>query len=140
MNADDDAIRTLTDAQCWEFLERSRFGRLAVAPAGRIDVFPLNFVARDGRITFRTAEGTKLLSLTVNAAVALEADEVTGGQARSVVVHGTARTLETTAEIDAAESLPLRSWIPTRKTRFVQITPTELTGRAFHLGRESDAD
>lgn len=139
MSTDDvAAVRSLTDAECWEFLEGARFGRLAVAPAGRIDLFPINVVARDGRVVFRTAEGTKLLSLTVNAEVAVEVDEVTGGQARSVVVHGTARVLETSEEIEAAERLPLRPWIPTLKQIFVEVIPTELTGRAFALGPEPE--
>ncbi|GGC81029.1 hypothetical protein GCM10011512_04750 [Tersicoccus solisilvae] len=138
MSTDDAAIRPLTEAECWEFLEEARFGRLAVAPAGRIDMFPINLVARDGRIVFRTAEGTKLLSLTVNTAVAIEADEVTGGVARSVVVHGTARALESSAEIEAAERLPLRPWIPTLKQTFVEVVPTEVTGRTFDLGPEPE--
>ena len=46
-------------------------GRLAVAAAGEVDIFPINYadVDRD-TILFRTAEGTKLLELTINGRVA----------------------------------------------------------------------
>ena len=52
-----------------------------------------------------------------------------------MVVKGTARVLEKQAEIFAAEAIGLRSWIPTVKTVFVRIVPTEVTGRRFQFGQ-----
>ena len=59
---------------------------------------------------FRTAEGSKLLGLTMNADVAFEIDEYTEEDARSVVVRGRARQLEGD-EADETDQLPLRPWV-----------------------------
>jgi nitroimidazol reductase NimA-like FMN-containing flavoprotein (pyridoxamine 5'-phosphate oxidase superfamily) len=135
---DTDPVRTLSTDECWELLLSSSFGRLAASVADDIEIFPLNFVAADGRLLFRTAEGTKLLALTVNNRVALETDDIGRADAWSVVVKGIARVLDTQAEIDAANALPLRPLVPTLKYIWVEITPTEVTGRRFALEPEPE--
>ena len=106
--------------------------------SGEPDIYPVNFVASDKRLVFRTAEGTKLLELTVNNRVAFETDGVGRDEAWSVVVRGEARVLEKQAEIEAADQLPLRPVIPTLKYIYVEITPKMVTGRRFQLGPEPD--
>lgn len=51
-----------------------------------------------------------------------------------VVLFCTAKTLQSGVEIEAAAQLPLRSWIPTLKYNFVEITPQKISGRRFALG------
>ena len=133
-----DPVRILSEDECWELLLSSSFGRLAAAVADDIEIFPLNFVVADKRLLFRTAEGTKLLALTVNNKVALETDAIGRADAWSVVVKGLARVLDTQAEIDAANQLPLRPLVPTLKYIWVEITPTELSGRRFALEPEPE--
>ncbi|HEY0258373.1 MAG TPA: pyridoxamine 5'-phosphate oxidase family protein, partial [Lacisediminihabitans sp.] len=87
---------------------------------------------------FRTAEGTKLLELTINSAIAFETDSYTDTEAWSVVVKGTAKTLVHQEDIDAADLLPLTPWIPTLKYIYVRIVPTEISGRRFLLGSEPE--
>jgi nitroimidazol reductase NimA-like FMN-containing flavoprotein (pyridoxamine 5'-phosphate oxidase superfamily) len=135
---DPDPVRLLSSEECWELLLSASFGRLAASVADDIEIFPLNFVAADRRLLFRTAEGTKLLALTVNNRVALETDDIGRADAWSVVVKGIARVLDTQAEIDAADALPLRPLIPTLKYIWVEITPTEITGRRFNLEPEPE--
>lgn len=113
-------------------------GRLAVSAAGSIDILPINYVVYKDKIYFRTAPGTKLASLTVNRNVAFEIDEVQDGTARSVVVHGTARELDRSDEKDEIDALPLTPWIPTLKYSFVEITPTDITGRQFDIAPEPE--
>ncbi|POH63137.1 MULTISPECIES: pyridoxamine 5'-phosphate oxidase family protein [Cryobacterium] len=137
-NNDLDPVRILSEDECWELLLSSSFGRLAAAVADDIEIFPLNFVVADKRLLFRTAEGTKLLALTVNNKVALETDAIGRGDAWSVVVKGLARVLDTQAEIEAANALPLRPLVPTLKYIWVEITPTELSGRRFALEPEPE--
>ena len=86
----------------------------------------------------RTNPGTKLAELTINDKVAFEADGITSDEAWSVVIIGTARTLQSQTEIDDADKLPLQPWIPTRKYTYVEITPSEVHGRHFDLGSEPD--
>jgi len=139
MDIDDtNQVEILGEDDCWELLLSQSLGRLAVSVGGLPDIYPVNFVAADNRLLFRTTEGTKLLELTVNHNVAFESDGVGRDQAWSVVVKGTARILETRAEIDAAEQLPLRPLVPTLKYTWVEIEPRAVTGRRFDLGPEPE--
>ena len=131
-------VRHLSEDECWELLISSSFGRLAMSIAGEPDIYPVNFIASDRRLLFRTAEGTKLLELTVNDKVAFETDGIGRDEAWSVVVRGQARVLDTQADIEAADQLPLRPLIPTLKYIYVEITPIVVTGRRFELGPEPE--
>ncbi|TFC63431.1 pyridoxamine 5'-phosphate oxidase family protein [Cryobacterium sp. TMT2-15-1] len=132
------AVQNLSEDDCWDLLISSSFGRLAMSISGEPDIYPVNFVSADRRLVFRTAEGTKLLELTVNNRVAFEIDGIGRSEAWSVVVRGGARVLDKQAEIEAADQLPLRPLIPTLKYIYVEITPTRITGRRFQLGPEPD--
>ncbi|MBC7443137.1 MAG: pyridoxamine 5'-phosphate oxidase family protein [Ramlibacter sp.] len=131
-------VQNLTEEECWDLLISSSFGRLAMSIAGEPDIYPVNFIAVDKTLVFRTAEGTKLLELTVNDKVAFETDGIGRDEAWSVVTRGKARVLDKQAEIEAADQLPLRPLVPTLKYIYVEIIPTKVTGRRFHLGPEPD--
>ncbi|AGP31859.1 pyridoxamine 5'-phosphate oxidase family protein [Corynebacterium terpenotabidum] len=138
-------VTTLTDEQSLELLATKSFGRLVVRRTNDIDLFPLNYLVHNGKILFRTAEGTKLFSLNLNEDVLFEADHVehtgeTSGDAWSVIVKGTARILRDSEEINAADQLPLTPWLPTLKYNYVEITPDEggISGRKFALGAEPE--
>lgn len=132
----DPVVRELSEEESWAELRHGPVGRLAVSVGGRPDIFPLNFVVHDGALYFRTAPGTKLLELAVNEHVALEVDSWTYDQARSVVVQGVAKRLESQAQIDAADRLPLLPWVPTLKYRWVRIVPETIRGLAFTRAAE----
>lgn len=138
MDIDQGPVETLSEDACWEALLSTSLGRLGVAVAGEPDIFPINFVTADRKLYFRSAEGTKLLALVVNKKVALEADGVGNDQAWSVVVKGTARIIEKQSEIDSINELPLHPLVPTLKYIFVEIDPTEISGRRFTLGPEPE--
>ena len=133
---DDGQIHHLTVDECWDALLSSSLGRLAVSVGGTPEIFPVNFIAADRRLLFRTSPGTKLAELTVNNRVAFEADGVGRDEAWSVVVKGTASVLERQSDVDTADMLPLRPLIPTVKPIYVEISPTQVTGRRFQLGPE----
>jgi nitroimidazol reductase NimA-like FMN-containing flavoprotein (pyridoxamine 5'-phosphate oxidase superfamily) len=144
-NTDNTDITRLNDEEALELLGTTSLGRLVVRRSDDMDLFPLNFVVSDGKIFFRTAEGTKLFTLAeLDPKVLFEADhletdaEGNPAQAWSVIVKGTARTLTGTDEIHDAERLPLKPWLPTLKYNFVEVTPTEVSGRRFALGEEPE--
>lgn len=137
-NYNENPVEILSEEACWELLLSSSLGRLALSVGDEPEIFPVNFVAVDKRLIFRTAEGTKLLELTVNDRVAFETDGVGRDEAWSVVVKGTARVLDKEWEIVAANQLPLRPLIPTLKYNFVEIAPVAVTGRRFTLGPEPE--
>lgn len=140
MDSSENPVTTLTEQQCWERLADCELGRVVTHVGEIIDIFPVNYVADSGRIVFRTAEGSKLLELTINDEVLFEVDDHTDTDAWSVVVRGTARRLEAGDEVDRADRLPLRPWIPTLKHNYVSITPHELSGRAFRRDPEPERD
>lgn len=135
----------LTREDCFALLARQRVGRLAFARKERVDIVPIHYVFRDGRIFFRTAPGTKLLNLAHRPWVALEVDEIDSmSDWRSVVVHGTAYRLEpdgpeVTKRAYADALRALRDVFPATLTDadpvpfrdvVVEITLDSVTGRA----------
>lgn len=129
-----DPTSTLSEDQCWEFLRRHEFGRLAFHLAGEVHITPINYALDGRRIIFRTAEGSKLLGVHMNRDVAFEVDEFTETHAQSVVIRGDAEQLEGSAAY-VADSIPLRPWVPTAKFNVVAIEPAEVSGRSFDLER-----
>ena len=127
----DEPVQELSRDECRELLKRGELGRLATAAGGEPDIFPVNYYSDGDRILLRTAPGTKLLELTVHSAVAFETDGYTQDDAWSVVAHGRARQLDSQAEVDEADRLPLRPWIPTLKYRYIHIDVDALSGRRF---------
>ena len=127
----ENTVDEFTTEECWTRLGENEVGRLAVAAAGQVDIFPINYYADGKSILFRTAEGTKLLELTISGHVAFEIDGYSDTEAWSIVVKGAAHAVESQNEILAADSLPLRPWIPTLKYTYVRITPAEISSRHF---------
>lgn len=134
MGIDDDVMTELTTERCWELLRADEFGRLAFRMADEVHLVPINYAVDGETILFRTAEGSKLLGVTMHPGVAFEIDSYGEDSAHSVTVRGTARRLEEDEE-HRAELVPLRPWVNTLKYNVVEITPTEITGRAFRLDR-----
>ncbi len=133
-NRDGSPVEELSDLECWERLRENEFARLAYHLVGEVHISPVNYATDGRRLFFRTAEGSKLLGLTMNDDVAFEIDAVEDESAWSVVVRGRATVLDGHSA-DIVEELPLRSWVPTAKHAYVAITPSEVTGRSFRLAR-----
>ena len=136
----DEPVLTLTDDESWGLLGRTSHGRLATAVGNTIDIFPVNFGLLDKTIYLRTGPGEKLAALTVHDAVAFEADGILSDEAWSVVVHGKAHQLQTSADIEVARSSGVSPWIPTQKESWVKIEVTNISGRHFRLGAQPEAD
>jgi nitroimidazol reductase NimA-like FMN-containing flavoprotein (pyridoxamine 5'-phosphate oxidase superfamily) len=132
----DGVVGELDPELCWEALESTPLGRLAVEHDGRIDIFPINYAVDGAKIYFRTAPGSKLLALTGSSEVVLEIDGFDDEAAFSVVVRGTAERLDSPTDIEVADALPLTPWIPTLKLRWVRIRPADVSGRVFRRGQE----
>lgn len=79
----------LTTAECQALLASQHVGRLAFTFRDRVDIEPVHYVYRDGRIWGRTQHGTKVGVLAHHPWVAFEVDHVEALFTwRSVVVHG----------------------------------------------------
>lgn len=134
----EEGVWRLTEEECWNLLARRELGRLAVSVDNLPEIFPVNYVVDGPRLLFRTAPGSKLAQLTANHHVAFEVDDSDDSYAASVVVKGTAKRIELQREIDAADALPLKPWIPTLKYRWVRVTPELVSGRWFERTPEPD--
>jgi hypothetical protein len=140
MGENSGVLLNLSDDEAMRRLRSQVVGRVVTRVADVVDIFPVNYVVDGGDIVLRTAEGTKLAEMVIGVEVLFEVDEHDDAEAWSVVVRGSARVLDTDAEIAAAEALPLKPMIPTLKRNFVRITPRVVTGRAFALASEPDRD
>ncbi len=126
-------MEILDDDACWDLLRSQPVGRLAVAIAGEVEIFPINYLVHERQIVFKSAQGSKLAALAANARVSFEIDGYTpeSGEAWSVVIKGVAYELQRFSEIYEAEELPLFPWNASPKDFFVTIRPREMAGRRF---------
>ncbi|MGP5228611.1 pyridoxamine 5'-phosphate oxidase family protein [Arthrobacter rhombi] len=137
-HADDEPVLILDEEQCWKLLGHSQHGRLATAFDGVPYITPVNHGTADGRVYLRSAAGSKLSGLTVNPRVAFESDGILSDEAWSVIILGTARILDTEAEIKIARASGVDPWVQTLKDFWIEITPTLVSGRHFILGQQPE--
>lgn len=129
-------VQKLNEQESRERLARTALGRVVVRRSDDLDIFPVNYVTNGDNLYFRTAEGNKLFTITLNHDVLFEVDEVKDGVAWSVVVRGAAELVQDLEEIQEVDELDLKPWVPTLKYNYVRITPNQITGREFQLGEE----
>ena len=139
-HTDNSPILSLSEDETWKLIEGTKHGRLVVTVAGEPDIFPVNYAVDNRKLYLRTAPGNKLAELTINSKVLFETDGILSEEAWSVVVRGTARVLEQSADIAAAESLGLKPWVPTLKDFYVEIEPTSVSGRHFQFGEHPERE
>lgn len=126
--------RELTQQEIWDLLKDIRFARLGTSGEdGYPHITPINIVTDGERIFFRTAQGSKLLHLTLDTKVTLQADRIEGKEAFSINVFCQAQQLVDTQDITYVESLHLDPWLDTLKLEVVALTPAAMTGRRFRL-------
>lgn len=130
--ADTYATHELTADECWELVERTVVGRIAMCLEGRAHIFPINFVRDRDSIVFRTAVGTKL-SATRHRHVAFEIDgyEPEQSTAWSVIIAGWAAEIESNVEWSGVDHLALFPWHVAPKAHFVRVAADEISGRRF---------
>lgn len=89
-------MEPITEAEAMQFLADAPVAHIGVVSEGRPYVTPMSFVVDDGRILFRTKPGQRFLAIRENPAVSIEVStfDPESGEWTSVVVRGTARTIE----------------------------------------------
>lgn len=128
---DGGGIVELSADECWELLTTQQVGRLITVADGRPEIYPVNYVTSENRLYFRTDEGSKLSELAVYPMVAFEVDEIREGSAWSVVLHGPAHVLRGFKDAARIDALGLTPWVPSPKYNYVELRPSEITGRRF---------
>jgi uncharacterized protein len=134
MSVTDDGVTILPEHECWELLAGVALGRVVTSVDGQPEIFPVNYAVQHRTVLFRTAEGTKLVSTTINNRVLFEADDHNVAEGWSVIVKGRARSLRTNEQIEEAERAQLLPWTASEKTHYVRVVPETVTGRRFRFG------
>lgn len=131
-------VTHLSEDRAWDLLAKTEVGRLATAINHGPEIFPINYVVDGESIVFRTAEGNKLLELTINDRVCFEIDGWTDQGGWSVILKGHAEEITDAEELARAEKLPLLPWVPTVKLHYVRVIADEVTARGFVFGEEPE--
>lgn len=134
----EDLVQSMDEAHAWEFLAQHKLGRIGFHMVDQVEVLPINYKVHNGRIYFRTAEGSKLLGILLNANVAFEVDEWSGDRAASVVVHGQCREIGENLADDVRNLI--QPWIDYRKSHVMVIEATSISGRTFKLAGDHTDD
>ncbi|MCW2134426.1 pyridoxamine 5'-phosphate oxidase family protein [Arthrobacter sp. VKM Ac-2550] len=122
--------------ECWELLAGTTLGRLAVSYRNEPDVIPVNFWAAEKSILLHGSEHVRDIVRRAGHYVVLEADGRSGSSVWSVMAKGTLRELTGPDEIAAAQRRQLKPWTLTRKLMYLELQPSELTGRRIAVGPE----
>ena len=122
---------TLSEAECWARLRDTDLGRVAVIVGTTPDIFPVNYLVHRDELVIRTEAGTKLAGATLMPAVAFETDsfDPESRTGWSVVVKGHGREPTKLDEVVELDDLGMEPWVDAPKTRWLVITPREITGR-----------
>ncbi|MCW2767799.1 MAG: Pyridoxamine 5-phosphate oxidase [Nocardioides sp.] len=125
----------LTTDECWTLLGESLVGRVAWSGHGGPTVLPVNFVATDEKIVFRTSPYSAPARECDDLPVAFEVDEFdsTTRSGWSVLARGTARLVYDGAHVPAAAT-DLDVWADGWRALHIIIEPRELTGRRLLPG------
>ncbi len=123
----------LTPEECWYRLEQGSFGRIAVSDGGSPDIFPVNYKVHDAELVIHTEAGTKLAAATLSGSVAFEIDRIDPETRRgwSIVVKGHGYEPKTVEKVMELEALDVTPWVHAPKSRWLVITPHEVTGRGI---------
>ena len=130
---DAEGLEVLVAEQCLELLATSHLGRIAVTIKAVPAIFPVHYRLVDGRIVFRTGEGTDLHAASANSVVAFEVDDVEPSWAEgwSVLVVGVAREMRDDMAIASALDQAPNLWDAGVGSHVLSILPSFVSGRHF---------
>ena len=124
-------VERMSDEDCVELLsETTTVGRVAFQSSTGVQLLPVNFVFRQGRVYFTTSLDSTLAELAAGRDdVAFEIDypDRMTQHGWSVLVKGTTREVAA-ADVDLSPRGP-RSWAPGARELLVELTPDQITGR-----------
>lgn len=121
----------LGQQECWQLLGSHGVGRVAVASEAGPAIFPVNYLALEGEVAFKTSPDSGP-ARAAGHEVAFEVDHVDEAFSRgwSVLVVGEARTV---TEPQAVQRLETQShsepWPGGVRNLWVVVTPQQVTGR-----------
>lgn len=130
-------LRELTKSECFELLAGEHLGRLAVVDDRGPVMFPVNYVLDRHTIVLRTEGGTKLDAAARGSRACFEVDgsDAITHTGWSVVVRGEITEVTEGPELSRLHELPLETWAPEARNRYIRLLPADLTGRRIEVAR-----
>lgn len=121
----------MTAQECQQRMASAGVGRLVLCAPDGPRIYPVNFALVDGDVVFRVAPYTDLGRLAPGSTVAFEVDDIdheahTGW---SVVVRGTASTVDDPDEVIRLRRLSPEPWAGGQRRLFIRVHPRTTTGR-----------
>jgi nitroimidazol reductase NimA-like FMN-containing flavoprotein (pyridoxamine 5'-phosphate oxidase superfamily) len=129
---DDAAILVpLPAEECWRLLAGAPIGRIGVLTRHEPEIYPVNHIVDRGTIVFRVGPSDALLGLSMHPRVSFEVDGVDADRRTgwSVLVKGEAEVHYEPDALRRPTVQPVEPWPDGKRTRWVRILPTEVTGR-----------
>jgi nitroimidazol reductase NimA-like FMN-containing flavoprotein (pyridoxamine 5'-phosphate oxidase superfamily) len=130
-------IQALDGEECWRYLKGQSLGRISFAVNGRPHVFPVNYVAVDETIVFRTAPGAKLDSGPGSkSCFEIDGYDRHSTEGWSVMAFGELEEI-THADDERSRSLrelPLQPLAPGERLHWIALKVDEVAGRYFSGG------
>ncbi|MCP9947000.1 pyridoxamine 5'-phosphate oxidase family protein [Streptomyces somaliensis] len=123
--------------ECWSLLGTHGVGRVAVTTHEGPAILPVNYVAGDGEVAFRTSPES-LPGKAAGGEVAFEADHIDEAFSRgwSVLLVGSARTVTEPGEARAlTERAFTAPWAGAERDLWIAISPSRVTGRRIRVHR-----
>jgi len=131
----------LPPVRCHELLGQHSVGRIAWSAADGPQMFPISYVWLDGIVVFRTSPYGILSELVQRTAVVFEVDEIQEADrvGWSVIVRGRAAGIASPDQLSRPASMSQAvPWASGHRNLVIAITPTQITGRAFHPTDQDD--
>ncbi len=124
-------LEPMTEEECWRLLRLTRLGRIAFDAEGGPDVLPVNFVAHDDRLLFRTGPGVIHDAVGAGRHLSLQIDgvDVHYHSGWSVLAKGPAAFVEPPGVEEQSAMLPLEPWARGERNQWVAIAVARVTGR-----------
>ena len=135
-------VRELSRSECETLLRRDVVGRVAIATPTGPHVMPLNYSVTDGSIVLCTTPYSLLGTYGRDSMLAFEIDHFEHARQRgwSVVVRGRAEPVEDPADLARLVRLLPRPWAAGRRSLYLRIPLTEVTGRRLGDGWDLEED
>jgi uncharacterized protein len=122
----------LDQETCRMLLTKSVVGRVAVCTPDGPHIFPVNYVAVEGAVVFRTQPYSVLGANAWVGRLAFEIDELDHERRRawSVVVRGRGEMVEDAQELASVRAVgDPQPWAAGNRALYVRLQPDEVTGR-----------
>ena len=129
-------VMELSRSECEGLLRREMVGRVGIATPAGPHIVPLNYSVSEGSVVVCTTPYSLLGTYGRDTLLAFEIDHFEHAQERgwSVLVRGRSEPVEDAAELRSLVRVLPHPWAAGRRSLYLRIPLTEVSGRRLGLG------